>query len=153
MTPRGHAQLVAELRRLKGQERPRIVEEIRVAREHGDLSENAEYHAAKERQGQIEARIRTVEDKLARAEVVEPSADTERVRFGLTVVLEDVDSGSEVTYTLVGEDEADVGQGLLSISSPIARALVGKAIDDEVHVRVPAGRRTYEIRDIRASGP
>lgn len=151
MTQRGHAALKQELKRLKTQERPAAVEAIRVAREHGDLSENAEYDAAKENQGQIEARISAYEDKLARAEVVDTaSLPLDRVRFGHTVVLEDVESGDEVVYTLVGEDEADVAQGLLSVTSPVGRALLGKEVDDEVSVRVPAGTRSYEVREIRA---
>ncbi|MFQ5513850.1 MAG: transcription elongation factor GreA [Myxococcota bacterium] len=152
MTPRGHELLQQELRKLKTRARPAIVEAIRVAREHGDLSENAEYDAAKERQAQIEARIHELEDKLARAEVVRPSEGSpDRVRFGTTVVLEDLESGDEVVYTLVGEDEADVGQGLLSIKSPVGRALIGKEVDDEVVVRVPAGTRQYEVREIRSA--
>jgi transcription elongation factor GreA len=150
MTPRGYQALKEELRRLKTQERPAAVKAIRVAREHGDLSENAEYDAAKENQGQIEARIRAFEDRLARAEVVDTaSLSLDRVRFGHTVVLEDVESGDEVVYTLVGEDEADVSQGLLSATSPVGRALLGKEVDDEVQVRVPAGTRSYEVREIR----
>ena len=149
MTPRGHQMLQEELRRLKTQDRPSIVAAIRLAREHGDLSENAEYDAAKERQGMIEARIRMVEDRLARAQIVMPPEDPDRVRFATTVVLEDLETGEEVTYTLVGEDEADVGQGLLSVQSPVGRALLGKEVDDEVVVHVPAGTRQYEVREIR----
>jgi transcription elongation factor GreA len=149
MTRRGYESLQEELKRLKFVERPRVVREIKTAREHGDLSENAEYDAAKEKQGLIEGRIKAIEDKLARAEVVEthgcPSA---RVRFGATVLLEDLSSGEEVTYRLVGEDEADVSQGLLSVTSPVGRALIGKALDDAVAVSVPAGMKEYEIRDI-----
>ncbi len=149
MTPRGHALLVEELKRLERVERPRMVAAIRAAREHGDLSENAEYDAAKHEQGQIESRIQIVQDKLARAEVVDMSgAAPDRVRFGTTVALEEASSGTEVTYTLVGEDEADIRQGLLSITSPVARALLGKAVDDVVAVRVPAGTREYEVRNI-----
>ncbi len=149
MTPRGHALLVEELKRLERVERPRMVAAIRAAREHGDLSENAEYDAAKHEQGQIESRIQIVQDKLARAEVVDMSgAAADRVRFGTTVALEEASSGTEVTYTLVGEDEADIRQGLLSITSPVARALLGKAVDDVVAVRVPAGTREYEVRNI-----
>ncbi len=149
MTPRGHEMLQEELKRLKGLDRPAVVEEIRLAREHGDLSENAEYDAAKDKQGMIEARIRTVEDRLARAEVVDSSDQPlDRVRFGTTVVLEDLEAGDEVTYTIVGEDEADVSNGLLSVTSPVARALIGKEVDDQIAVRVPAGTREYEIRQI-----
>ncbi len=150
MTQRGYDALKGELKRLKTQARPAAVEAIRVAREHGDLSENAEYDAAKESQGQIESRIRFCEDRLARAGVVDTaSLPLDRVRFGHTVVLEDVEAGDEVVYTLVGEDEANVSQGLLSVTSPVGRALLGKEVDDEVSVSVPAGTRVYEVREIR----
>jgi transcription elongation factor GreA len=150
MTRRGYEEMQARLRLLKVGDRRKIVREIEVARELGDLSENAEYHAAKERQGQLEARIRDLEDKLARAEVVESSGEKDdRVRFGATVVVEDLSTGQETSYTIVGEDEADVAQGLISIHSPVARALIGKEVEDEVTVRAPAGTKEYEIRDIR----
>ena len=150
MTPSGHAKLEAELKRLKTEERPRNVREIEEARAHGDISENAEFHAAKERQSHIEGRIRAVEDKLARAQVIDPSGPApEQVRFGVTVVLLDCESDEEVTYTLVGEDESDVAEGRISFTSPIARALLGRAVDDEVRVRVPKGTRSFEIREIR----
>jgi transcription elongation factor GreA len=153
MTPRGHTLLVEELKRLERSERPRMVEAIRVAREHGDLSENAEYEAAKHEQGLIEGRIRSLQDKLARAEVVDGSdVPPGRVRFGTTVVLEETNSGEEVTYTLVGEDEADIRKGLLSVTSPVARALLGRAVDETATVTVPAGTREYEVRDISYSG-
>ena len=150
MTRRGYEALVEELRRLRVEERPRAVEAIKLARAHGDLSENAEYDAAKEHQGHIEGRIAQIEDKLARAEVVDTrNLDLDRVRFGTTVVLEDLDSGEEITYTLVGEDEADVENKLLSVTSPVGKALIGRAPDDEVVVRVPSGTRTYEVREIK----
>jgi transcription elongation factor GreA len=150
MTPRGYALLEEECRRLKSEERPRIVKEIEAARAHGDLSENAEYHAAKERQGHIEGRISMLEDKLARAQVIDGEGQgTDRVTFGATVVLSDSDSGEEVTYTIVGEDEADLAQGMISVTSPVARALMGKSLDTEVTVKVPKGTRAFEIRDIR----
>ena len=150
MTPQGHEHLTEELRRLKSVERPAISDAIRRAREHGDISENAEYDAAKDKQGMIEARIRQIEDRLARAEVVDMSGQpSDRVRFGSTVVLEDLDSGDSVTYRIVGEDEADVSKGLLSVTSPVARALIGKEVEDQVEVSVPAGRRSYEVREIR----
>ena len=150
MTPRGYSLLEEELRRLRAEDRPRIVREIEVARAHGDISENAEYDAAKDKQGMIEARIRQIEDRLARAEVVDMSGQPpDKVRFGTTVVLEDLASGDEVTYRIVGEDEADVSKGLLSVTSPVARALIGKEVDDHVDVAVPAGRRSYEVREIR----
>lgn len=150
MTRRGYEVLQEELRRLKSEDRLRAVEAIKVARAHGDLSENAEYDAAKDRQGHVEARIAQVEDKLARAEVVDTSeVGVDRVRFGTKVVLEDLDSGSEVVYTLVGEEEADVENGYLSVTSPVGRALIGKQPDDEVVVNVPSGRRAYEVREIK----
>lgn len=152
MTREGHEMLSEELRRLKGVERPAISEAIRRAREHGDISENAEYDAAKDKQGMIEARIRQIEDRLARAEVVDVSGQPpDRVRFGTTVVLEDLDSGDELTYRIVGEDEADISKGLLSVTSPVARALIGKQVEDQVQVVVPKGKRSYEIREIRFS--
>jgi transcription elongation factor GreA len=150
MTRHGYETLQEELRRLKSEDRLRAVEAIKVARAHGDLSENAEYDAAKDRQGHVEARIAQVEDKLARAEVVDTSeVGVDRVRFGTKVVLEDLDSGSEVVYTLVGEEEADVENGYLSVTSPVGRALIGKQPDDEVVVNVPSGRRAYEVREIK----
>jgi transcription elongation factor GreA len=150
MTPRGHEQLTSELRRLKLEERPRLVEEIKRAREHGDLSENAEYDAAKEKQGQIESRIVVIEDKLARAEIVDTSGQSsDLVRFGATVVLADLASGDEVTYTLVGEDEADVSEGRISVKSPVGRALIGKRVEDEISVAVPAGTKEFEVREIK----
>lgn len=150
MTRRGYESLQEEVRRLKVEERPRAVEAIKLARAHGDLSENAEYDAAKERQAHIEGRIAQLEDRLARAEVVDTAGVAhDRVRFGTTVVLEDLDSGEELTYTLVGEDEADIEKRLLSVTSPVGRALIGKEPDDEVTVHVPAGTKTYEVREIR----
>ena len=154
MTRRGYEALQVELKRLTTVERPTLVEAIKVARSHGDLSENAEYDAAKESQGLMESRVRQIEDHLARAEVVDTSnVALDRVRLGTTVVLEDLDSGDEITYTLVGEDEADLRQNLLSVTSPVGRALIGKEPDEEVRVKVPAGTRTYEVREIRAMEP
>jgi transcription elongation factor GreA len=150
MTRGGYEKLEAELKQLKSAERPKIVREIEDARAHGDLSENAEYHAAKERQGQLEGRIRIIEDKLARAQVIDPSGqDGGSVRFGATVVLEDADSGEKLTYTILGEDETDVAQGRISIRSPVARALLGRAVGDSVSVRVPKGTRELEVLEIR----
>ena len=150
MTRQGYDKLEADLRELKTVDRPQIVKEIEIARAHGDISENAEFHAAKERQSHIEGRIRALEDKLARAQVIDPSGPApESVRFGVTVVLLDAETEEEVTYTLVGEDESDIAKGLLSISSPIARALLGKAVDDVVRVQVPKGTREFEVREIR----
>ena len=150
MTRQGYDKLEADLRELKTVDRPQIVKEIEIARAHGDISENAEFHAAKERQSHIEGRIRALEDKLARAQVIDPSGPApESVRFGVTVVLLDAETEEEVTYTLVGEDESDIANGLLSISSPIARALLGKTVDDVVRVQVPKGTREFEVREIR----
>ncbi len=149
MTPEGHAALTAELAALKA-ERPKISQEIGVAREHGDLKENAEYHAAKEKQGLCEARIAEIEDKLSRAEVIDPSTlSGEKVKFGAIVELEDMDNGTTVTYRLVGPDESDIKQGKLSITSPVARALVGREVGDEVRVQAPGGVRNYEVSDVR----
>jgi transcription elongation factor GreA len=145
MTPAGAQKLKDELARLK-EERPKISREIGIAREHGDLSENAEYHAAKERQGLVEARLKDIEDKLARAEVIDPTKlSGDRVRFGATVSLTNLDNDEESTYRIVGADEADINSGLISISAPLARALIGKSIGDEVVVQLPAGTRRYEI--------
>jgi transcription elongation factor GreA len=150
MTRSGYEKLQEEVKRLKTVERPAIVKEIEVARAHGDLSENAEYHAAKEKQGHIEGRIQMLEDRLARAQVIDPSGQTlDQVRFGLTVDLEDADTGETVTYTILGEEEADVSQGRISVSSPVARALLGKAVGDIVTVRVPKGTRELEVLEIR----
>jgi transcription elongation factor GreA len=149
MTPEGHAALVAELSALKA-ERPKISQEIGVARDHGDLKENAEYHAAKEKQGLCEARIADIEDKLARAEVIDPSTlSGDKVKFGALVELEDMDNGKVVIYRLVGPDESDLQQGKISITSPVARAIVGKQVGDEVRVQTPGGVRNYEISAVR----
>ena len=150
MTPQGRENLEIELKRLKSVERPGIVKAIEEARAHGDLSENAEYHAAKEKQGLIEARIAAVEDRLARAQVIDPRGQSpDAVRFGATVVLNDVESDEEVRYMIVGEDEADASRGRISVGSPVARALMGKGVDDEVRVAVPRGTREFEIVEIR----
>jgi transcription elongation factor GreA len=150
MTPRGQALLEEELKRLRSEERPRIVREIETARAHGDISENAEYHAAKERQGQIEARLRQLEDRLARAQVIDPAEQSgDRVVFGATVMLSDVESEERITYTIVGEDEADVNQGMISVTSPVARAIMGREQGSSVQVRVPKGTRELEILEIR----
>jgi transcription elongation factor GreA len=150
MRPSGYATLEAELKRLKSVERHKIVKEIEIARAHGDISENAEFHAAKERQSHIEGRITQLEDRLARAQVIDATGQNpDAVRFGATVQLTDTESGDEVTYTIVGEDESDVSKGLISVGSPIARALLGKPIDELVTVQVPRGSRSFEIRSIR----
>jgi transcription elongation factor GreA len=148
MTPQGAQKLREELVRLK-EERPKISREIGVAREHGDLKENAEYHAAKERQGMVEAQIKDIEDKLARAEIIDPSKlSGDRVRFGARVTLTNLDTEEETSYQIVGADEADINSGTISISAPLARALIGKSIGDEVIVNLPAGKRRYEIAEI-----
>lgn len=150
MTPEGHEALSTELKQLIAVERPRISKEIGVAREHGDLRENAEYHAAKEKQGQIEARIAHLEGMLSRAEVI-PVADLggSRVKFGAWVALEDADSGEEREFRIVGAEEADVAQGTISVTSPMARALINREPGDEVTVRAPGGSRVYEIVSVR----
>ena len=145
MTPQGAQKLRDELARLK-EERPKISRDIGVAREHGDLSENAEYHAAKERQGMNEARIKDIEDKLSRAEVIDPSKlSGDRVKFGASVTLMNIDTEEETVYRIVGADEADLDQGTISVSAPLARALIAKTVGDEVVVKLPAGTRRYEI--------
>jgi transcription elongation factor GreA len=150
MTRAGYEKLEQELRQLKSVERPRIVREIEAARAHGDISENAEFHAAKERQSHLEGRVRLLEDRLARAQVIDPTGQTpDKVRFGVTVDLEDVESGERVTYQILGEEESDVAQGRISVTSPVARALLGKEVGDSVSVRVPKGTREFEILDIR----
>jgi transcription elongation factor GreA len=151
MTVAGAEKLKAELQRLKTVERPRIIQAIAEARSHGDLSENAEYHAAKEQQGFVEGRISELEHKLATAQVIDPKTVNAngRVVFGATLNLMDERSGQEVTYQIVGDHEADIAGGKISISSPIARALIGKELGDVVEVQVPDGLRSYEILDIR----
>jgi transcription elongation factor GreA len=149
MTPRGAQTLREELARLK-EERPKISREIGVAREHGDLSENAEYHAAKERQGMVEARIKDIEDKLARSEIIDPAKlSGNKVSFGATVELSNIDTEESVTYQIVGAEESNVAEGLISISAPLARALIGRQVGDEVQLKLPAGDRHYEVVDVR----
>jgi transcription elongation factor GreA len=149
MTAAGHAALEAELRRLTSEERPRIIQAIADARTHGDLSENAEYHAAKEAQSMNEGRIAELEDKLMRAEVIDVSRlSGDTVMFGAQVRLVDEDTEEEKVYRIVGDVEADVKEGRVSISSPIARALIGKSVGDTVEVTAPGGPRSYEILDI-----
>jgi transcription elongation factor GreA len=149
MTPSGQVRLREELHRLKDTEMPQVVQDIATARDHGDLSENAEYHAAKERQGMIHARIQYLEDVLSRAEVIDPaklSGDT--VKFGATVSLLNVDTEEEATYQIVGPEESDLKAGRISVSSPLARGLIGRQVGDEVTISLPVGKRTYEIQDI-----
>ena len=147
ITRAGAAALRVELRRLKTVERPAVVAAIAEARGHGDLSENADYDAAKDRQGFIEGRIQEVEGKLSAAQIIDPAALDAggRVVFGATVKLEDEDTGAAVTYQIVGEDEADLKHGLINISSPIARALIGKEEGDTAEVQAPGGVRRYEV--------
>jgi transcription elongation factor GreA len=150
MTLRGAERLRAELKQLKSEARPNVIKAIAEARAHGDLSENAEYHAAREQQSFIEGRINTIENRLSNSEVIDVKTltATGRVVFGSTVELED-DKGGTVKYQLVGDDEADIKSGLLSVSSPIARALIGKNEGDEVAVTTPGGTRSYEIVSVR----
>jgi transcription elongation factor GreA len=151
LTVTGAEKLRAELQQLKTVERPAVINAIAEARSHGDLSENAEYDAAKERQGFIESRIAEVEAKLANAQIIDPAlldADG-RCVFGATVELEDMEAGQVITYQIVGDDEADLKQGKISISSPIARALIGKFAGDAVEVNTPGGTREYEILDVK----
>ncbi len=146
MTAEGHARLETELKRLKTVERPDVIKSLSAAREHGDLAENAEYHAARERQSFIEGRVRELEDKLSRAEVIDVSKLSGKdVKFGATVTLADEETDEKKTYQLVGADEADVNNGRLSITSPVARALIGRGIGDSVHVNTPNGGRSYEV--------
>lgn len=149
MTNEGHVALQEELKTLKSVERPNIIAAIAEARAHGDLSENAEYHAAKEKQSFIEGRISEIDDKLARADVIDINAfDDERIRFGATVSIIDVDTEEQHTYKIVGEDEASIKDGKISISSPLARALIGKEVGDEAEVAAPAGAKAYEIEKV-----
>lgn len=148
ITPEGVKKLREQLTKLK-EERPKISREIETAREHGDLRENAEYHAAKERQGMVEAQIKDLEDKLSRAEVIDPKKlSGTKIRFGATLTLLNVDNDDESTYQIVGADEADIDRGLISISAPLARALIGKEVGDEVSVNLPGGTRNYEVLEV-----
>jgi len=149
MTPEGLEKLREELKRLKSVERPKVIEEISVARDHGDISENAEYEAAKERQSFIEKRIRDIEDKIANAQVVDPSKmSTDRVVFGVMVTVLDLESDEEVCYQIVGADEADVAECRISVTSPVASSLIGKQVGDLVQVVIPRGMRELQILEI-----
>ncbi len=149
MTGEGHAALDAELKQLKSVERPAIIQAIAEAREHGDLAENAEYHAAKEKQSFIEGRVADLEDKLARADVIDTSKMSgSTVRFGATVKIVDEETGDTSTYKIVGEDEADVSKGMVSLTSPLARAMIGKEEGDVVEVAAPGGTKSYEIASV-----
>lgn len=149
MTADGYRQLQEELKKLKSVERPMVVKAIAEAREHGDLSENAEYHAAKERQGFIEARVADLEDKISRADVIDVSKlSGSNITFGATVKLVDEESGEKSTYQIVGPSEGDIKSGKLAISAPLARALIGKAKGDSVEVAAPSGDKYYEILSV-----
>jgi transcription elongation factor GreA len=151
MTARGAELLRTELKRLKSEDRPRVIKAIAEARAHGDLSENAEYHAAREQQGFIEGRIKEIDSRLGAAEIIDVSQlpPGDRVVFGATVGIEDQDDGSAVSYQIVGEDEADIRAGRISFSSPIARALIAKRVGDVVEVATPGKTRSYEITSVR----
>lgn len=150
MTPDGYQRLQEELKKLIRIERPAVVQAIAEARGHGDLSENAEYEAAKDRQAFIEGRIKELNDKIARAQVINPAdLDGNKVVFGATVTLFDPDANTEVTYQIVGEDEADIKSGKISVTSPVGKALIGHRLDEEVRIKVPSGMKIYEITDIR----
>ena len=146
MTAEGLKSLEEELKRLRGEERPAVIKAIEVAREHGDLSENAEYHAARDRQSFIEGRLAELEDMISRADVIDPKTLSGKiVRFGATVKLADEDTDEESTYQIVGSHEADVELGRLSLTSPLARALIGKTVNDSVEVTTPGGSKSYEV--------
>ena len=151
MTVRGHELLQTELKKLKSVDRPQVIQAIAEARAHGDLKENAEYHAAKDQQGFIEARIKELEGKLSHLQVIDVTAiDAKgKVVFGSTVDLIDEDSGTEITYTIVGEDEADIKTGMISYSSPIARALIGKTEGDSASFQAPSGEKNFEVVEVR----
>ncbi len=150
MTKEGYQRLQEELKTRVRVDRPKVVQDIAEARGHGDLSENAEYDAAKDRQGFIEGRIKELNDKIARAQVIDPATlDTDKIVFGATVTLFDADSDNEVTYQIVGEDEADLKDGKISVTSPVGKALIGHQLDDEVRIKVPSGVKIYEVTDIQ----
>ena len=149
MTQRGYETLKAELQRLKSVDRPANVKDIETAIAHGDLSENAEYHAAKEKQAHIAARMAMLDDKIARAQIIDTTGQTpDKVRFGATVQLVDGENNEKIRYTIVGEDEADAKQGRISVTSPVAQALMNKSVGDEVSVTVPKGKRDLEVVEI-----
>lgn len=150
MTERGYGMLQEEMKRLRTVERPAVINALEEARTHGDLSENAEYHAAKERQAFIEGRLMELEDKVSRAQVIDPrSLSGDIVRFGATVTLADEDTDEKSTYQIVGEDEGDIGNGLLSLTSPLARAMIGRETGDSIEVTAPGGSRAYEIMKVK----
>ncbi len=150
MTERGYGMLQEEMKRLKTVERPAVINALEEARSHGDLSENAEYHAAKERQAFIEGRLMDLEDKVSRAQIIDPrSLSGTIVRFGATVTLADEDTDEESTYQIVGEDEGDISNGRLSLTSPLARAMIGKESGDSIEVTAPGGSKAYEIMKVK----
>lgn len=150
MTKEGQARLREELKRLREVEAPQVIKDIATAREHGDLSENAEYHAARERQGMIVARISHIEQTLSRAEVIDPSKiKSDKVQFGAHVTLSNIDTGDEVVYVIVGPEEVDVARGCISVASPLAKALLGHVAGDEIKIKLPAGLRNFEILDVK----
>ncbi len=150
ITPEGYKKLLEEMEDLQKRQRPEIIKEIEEARAKGDLSENAEYHAAKEKHALIENRIAELSEKINNAQIVDPATvPKDRVNFGCTVVLYDIDNDEEIEYMIVGEDESDPSKGKISVNSPIAKALLGKEEGDEVEVQVPAGTRRFEIEEIK----
>jgi transcription elongation factor GreA len=150
MTQGGYDRMGEELRDLKSNQRPAVIKAIAEAREHGDLSENAEYHAAREKQGFIEGRIQDLEDKISRADVIDIAAlaGSKNIKFGATVSLIDEDTDEKVNYQIVGQDEADIKKGLLSVTSPLGRALIGKAVKDSVEINTPGGTKLYEVTKV-----
>ncbi len=150
MTKRGYGLLQEEMKHLKSVERPAVINALEEARTHGDLAENAEYHAAKERQAFIEGRLMELEDKISRAQVIDPTTMKGNiVRFGATVTLADEDTDKESTYQIVGEDEGDIQNGLLSLTAPLARAMIGKETGDSIEVTAPGGSKAYEIMKVK----
>ena len=150
MTPRGYEALKVELQRLKSVDRPANIKDIEEAIAHGDLKENAEYHAAKDKQAHLAGRMAMLDDRIARAQIIDTTGQTpDKVRFGATVNLSDIESEDEVAYTIVGEEEADAKVGRISITSPVAQALMSKEVGDEIKVRVPKGTREFEVLEIR----
>ena len=149
ITPEGYEKLRDELHHLRSVERPRVIQMIATAREHGDLKENAEYHAARDKQSFIEGRVKDLENKLALADVIDPTKlSGDRVAFGATVKLSNTQTDEEVVYRIMGADEADLASGSISITSPLARSLLGNEVGDEVKVRMPGGERTYEVLEV-----
>ena len=150
ITATGHAKLEAELKELKSNARPQVIQEIATARDHGDLSENAEYDAAKEKQSHIEGRIAELEDKLGRCEVIDVASMSGRnIKFGATVLLVDEDTDEEITYQIVGDDESNIEEGRIAISAPLSRALINKEQGDSIEVTTPGGSKAYEVLDVK----